>query len=79
MFYLVLACVLRFVAWISLCGEVNRIVTWLITRGDVVLRLQGSVFVIRSRIGVSLSDQIIVYLEPNGRSGITFPSSGIQS
>ena len=40
-FYLVLACVLRFVAGISLLGEVNRIVTWLITRGDVVLRLQG--------------------------------------
>jgi hypothetical protein len=36
-------------------------------------RLQGSVFVIWSRIGVSLSDQIVVYLEPDGRSGITSP------
>jgi hypothetical protein len=41
-FYLVLACVLQFIAGIRLCGEVNRIVTRLITRGDVVLRLQDS-------------------------------------
>jgi hypothetical protein len=40
-FYLVLACVLRFTAGISLLDEVNQIVTWLLTRGDVVLRLQG--------------------------------------
>jgi hypothetical protein len=39
-----------------------------------MLRLQGSVFVILSRIGVSLSDQIVVYLKSDGRSGITFPS-----
>jgi hypothetical protein len=31
----------RFAAEITLLGEVNRIVTRLITRGDVVLRLQG--------------------------------------
>jgi hypothetical protein len=38
------ACVLRFVAGISFLSEVNRIVTQVITRGDVVLRLQGSGF-----------------------------------
>jgi hypothetical protein len=73
-FYLVLACVLRFATGISLRGEVNRIVTRLIIRGDVVLRLQGLGFVIWSRIGVSLSDQIDSYLEPDGRLGITSPS-----
>jgi hypothetical protein len=41
-FYRVLAYVIRFAAGISLHGEVNRIVTRLITGGDVVLRLQGS-------------------------------------
>jgi hypothetical protein len=31
-------------AEISVRGEVNRLETWLITRGVVMLRLQGSVF-----------------------------------
>jgi hypothetical protein len=78
-FYLVLACVLRFAAGISLRGEVNRIVTWLITREDVVLRLQGSGLYDLKPDRCVASDQIDSYLEPNGRSGITSPSSGIQS
>ena len=41
MFYLVLACVFGFSVGARLLGEVNWIVTQLITRRDVVLRLQG--------------------------------------
>jgi len=44
---------------ISPLSEVNRIVTWLIIRGVKVLRLQGSGLVIWSRIGVSISNQMI--------------------
>jgi hypothetical protein len=79
MFYLVLACVLRFAVGISLRGEVNRIVTQLITRGDMVLRLQGSGLCDLKPDRCVAFDQIDSYLEPDGRSGITSPSSGIQS
>jgi len=41
-FYLVLTCVLRFTAGISLLDDVSWILTRLITIGDVVLRLYGS-------------------------------------
>jgi hypothetical protein len=75
-FYLILACVLRFAAGISLRGEVNRIVTRLITRGDVVLRLQGSALYDLKPDRYVASDQIDSYLEPDERSGITFPSGG---
>jgi hypothetical protein len=76
-FYLVLTCVLRFAAGISLHGKVNRIVTQLITRGDVVLRLQGSGLCDLKPDRCVASDQIDSYLEPDGRSGITSPSGGL--
>jgi hypothetical protein len=74
-FYLVLAYVLRFTAGISLCGEVNQIVTWLITKGDVVLRLQGLGLCDLKPDRCVTFDQIDSYLEPDGRSGITSPSA----
>ena len=55
-------------AGISLSGEVNRVMTWLITRGVVVLRLLGSGLRIRSQIDVSCSANNESYLEPDGRS-----------
>jgi hypothetical protein len=73
-FYLVLACILRFAAGINLRGEVNRIVTRLLTKGDVVLRLQGSGLCDLKPDRCVAPDQIDSYLEPDGRSGITFPS-----
>jgi hypothetical protein len=73
-FYLVLACVLRFAVGISLLGEVNRLVTRLITRGDVVLRLQSSGLCIWSQIGVSLSDQIENYPYVMEDRATQFPS-----
>jgi hypothetical protein len=75
--YLVLACVLQFAAGISLHSEVNRIVTWLITKGDVVLRLQGSGLCDLKPDRCVASDQIDSYLKPDGRSGITSPSVGL--
>jgi len=41
-FYLVLACVFGFSVGARLLGEVNWIVTQLITKGGMVLRLQDS-------------------------------------
>jgi hypothetical protein len=73
-FYIVLACVIRFTAGISLRGKVNQIVTRLITRGNVVLRLQGSGLCDLEPDRCVASDQIDSYLEPDGRSGITSPS-----
>ena len=60
-------------AGISLSGEVNRVVTRLITRGVVVLRLLDSGLRIRSRIGVSRSVYNESYPEPDGRSGTHIP------
>jgi hypothetical protein len=40
MFYLVLVCVLQFIEGITLLSETNHILTQLITKGDVLLRLQ---------------------------------------
>jgi hypothetical protein len=48
----------------------------LITRGDVVLRLQGSGLCDLKLDRCVASDQIDSYLEPNGRSEITSPSEG---
>ena len=60
-------------AEISLLGKVNRVVTRLITRGVVVLRLLDSGLRIRSRIGVSRSAYNESYPEPDGRSGTHIP------
>ena len=60
-------------AGISLLGEVNRVVTRLITRGVVVLRLLDSGLRICSRIGVSRSAYNESYPEPDGRSGTHVP------
>jgi hypothetical protein len=49
-------------------------VTRLITREDVVLRLQGFGLCDLKPDRCVASDQIDSYLEPDGRSGITFPS-----
>jgi hypothetical protein len=49
-------------------------VTRLITRGDVVLRLQGSGLCDLKPDRCVASDQIDSYLEPDGRLGITSPS-----
>ena len=54
---------------ISLLGEVNRVVTWLITGGVVVLRLLVSGLRIQRRIGVSHSAYNDSYPKPDGRSG----------
>ena len=60
---------------ISLLGEVNRVVTWLITGGVVVLRLLVSGLRIQRRIGVSRSAYNESYPEPDGRSGTHVPIS----
>ena len=60
-------------AEISLFGEVNRVVTRLITRGVVVLRLLDSGLRIWSRIGVSRSAYNESYPESDGRSGTHVP------
>jgi hypothetical protein len=49
-------------------------VTRLITRGDVVLRLQGPGLCDLKPDRCVASDQIDSYLKPNGRSGIMSPS-----
>jgi hypothetical protein len=59
---------------ISLHGKVNRIETWLITRGDVVLRLLGLGLCDLMLDQCVTSEQIDSYLEPDGRSGIMPPS-----
>jgi hypothetical protein len=58
-------------AWISLLGEVNLVSARLITRGDVVLRLRGSVACsFRSQIELCRdSAQIDCLSIPIGRSG----------
>jgi hypothetical protein len=48
-------------------------VTRLISRGDVVLRLQGSGLYDLKPDRCVASDQINSYLEPDGRSGIMSP------
>ena len=68
-FFRVLACVFFALAGISLFGEVNRVVTRLITRGVVVLRLLDLGLRIWSRIGVSRSAYNESYPESDGRSG----------
>ena len=75
-FYLVLACVLPFTARISLISKVNRIVTRLITRGDVVLKLQGSGLCdMKPDRCVALQPNHCLP-RPNRRSGTASPSSG---
>ena len=60
-------------AGIILLGEVNRIVTQLITRGVVVLILQGWILLILIWFGVLLSEYNDSYPEPDGRSGTHIP------
>jgi hypothetical protein len=66
-FYLILACILQFIAGISLLGEVNQIVTRLITREDVVLKLQGLGLCDLKLDWCVAFAQINSYLEPTTR------------
>jgi hypothetical protein len=63
-------------AGISLLGEVNRVVTRLITRGDMVLRLRDTGLWIGSRIGVSHSTQNENYPSLTEDRATQFPSHG---